>query len=101
MSVSSLGRIRVVTAVIERQGCVLTTQRRFAGILAGLREPPGGKVDVCESDAQTLRRVLRERVGIDVLVRQMKAHRTHHHVGWVAKKGALKPYDRREERLES
>jgi 8-oxo-dGTP diphosphatase len=74
--------IRVITAIIERHGQYLITQRRLAGTLAGLWEFPGGKVEPGESDETTLERELQERLGVDVKVGPIKAHRTHHYTGY-------------------
>jgi 8-oxo-dGTP diphosphatase len=48
--------IRVVAAVIERDGCYLITQRRPNAVLPLLWEFPGGKVEEGETDAAALRR---------------------------------------------
>ncbi|MEW6581634.1 MAG: (deoxy)nucleoside triphosphate pyrophosphohydrolase [Actinomycetota bacterium] len=58
-------RIVVVAAVVERGGRILLGQR-CGGSLDGLWEFPGGKREVGESDAQALRRELREEIGIEV-----------------------------------
>jgi 8-oxo-dGTP diphosphatase len=71
-----------VTAIIEQQGRFLITQRRMAGTLAGLWEFPGGKVESGDTDEQTLGRVIRERLGVDVKMGRMRAHRTHHYTGY-------------------
>ena len=74
--------IRVVSAVIERQGRYLIIQRCSPGILAGLWEFPSGKVEPGESDAAALQRELRERIGVEVRVGSLKARRTHFYVGY-------------------
>jgi 8-oxo-dGTP diphosphatase len=74
--------IRVVTALIEREGRYLITRLRPVGILAWLWEFPGGKVEPGETDDTAVRREIRDRVGVDVMVGCMKAHRTHHYVGY-------------------
>src|SRR6266568_4808816 len=48
--------VRVVAAVIERDGKYLITQRRDEAVLPGLWEFPGGKVEEGESDAAALHR---------------------------------------------
>lgn len=63
-----LPHIRVVAAEIERNGTFLITQRRAEAALPLLWEFPGGRVREGESDADALRRALRERVGEDVQV---------------------------------
>lgn len=74
--------IRVVAAVIERDGKYLITQRRPAAVLGGLWEFPGGRVEAAESDEAALRRELRERVGVDVEVKGRMAQRTHQYQGY-------------------
>lgn len=68
MASATTPRIRVVSAEIERDGRYLITQRRSEAVLAGLWEFPGGRVREGEADADTLRRALRERLGLDVTV---------------------------------
>lgn len=65
---SSLPTIRVVAAVIERDGLYLITQRRPSAVLPLLWEFPGGKVEaeLGETDAAALRREVRYRLGVDV-----------------------------------
>ncbi len=63
--------VRVVAAVIERDGRYLVTQRRPAAVLPNLWEFPGGKVEPGENDAEALRREIRERLDADVEVLQM------------------------------
>jgi mutator protein MutT len=59
---------RVVAAVIERDGKLLITRRREGGPLGGLWEFPGGKPDPGESDADALRRELREELDAAIRV---------------------------------
>jgi len=74
--------VRVVAAVIERDGKYLITQRRKTAVLPGLWEFPGGKVEAGESEETALRRELRERVGVDVEVKGRMAQRLHHYDGY-------------------
>jgi 8-oxo-dGTP diphosphatase len=74
--------IRLVAAVIERDGRYLITQRRSAAVLPGLWEFPGGRVEDGETDEQALRRELFERLGTDVDVNAQMAHRVHHYNGY-------------------
>jgi 8-oxo-dGTP diphosphatase len=74
--------VRVVAAVIERDGKYLITQRRSTAVLPGLWEFPGGRVEGKESDEAALRRELRERVGVDVEVKGRMAQRLHHYSGY-------------------
>jgi len=74
--------VRVVAAVIERDGKYLITQRRSTAVLPGLWEFPGGKVEPNETDEAALKRELRERVGVDVDVKGRMAQRLHHYDGY-------------------
>jgi A/G-specific adenine glycosylase len=59
----------VVTAgVIEQQGQVLIAQRPPAGLLGGMWEFPGGKVQAGEDLAACLKREMCEELGVDVSV---------------------------------
>lgn len=60
--------IRVVAAVIERNGRYLITQRRPTAVLPLLWEFPGGRVEEGESDADALRREVRHRLGAEIEV---------------------------------
>ena len=60
--------IRVVAAVIERDGRYLVTQRRPTAVLPLLWEFPGGKVETGETDEQALIRELQEELGVVVVV---------------------------------
>lgn len=58
--------IRVVAAVIERDGRYLVTQRRPTALLPLLWEFPGGKVETGESDLDALKREVQHRVGVEI-----------------------------------
>jgi mutator protein MutT len=58
-------RIRVVAAVIERDGRLLVCQRPAHKRHGGLWEFPGGKVHDGESDFAAVRRELEEELGLD------------------------------------
>lgn len=58
----------VTAAVIQRQGRVLLAQRRREGLLGGLWEFPGGKVEMGESLPEALRREIREELGVEIKV---------------------------------
>ena len=60
--------IRVVAAVIVRDGKVLACRRAPHKSLAGLWEFPGGKVEPGETDEVALAREIREELGIDITV---------------------------------
>ena len=69
--------IRVVAAVIARDGRYLITQRRDEAVLPGLWEFPGGRIEAGEDDAQALAREVRARVGVDLEVSGKLAERRH------------------------
>lgn len=58
--------IRVVAAVLERDGRYLITQRRAEAVLPLLWEFPGGRVEDGEGDLEALAREVRHRVGVDI-----------------------------------
>jgi 8-oxo-dGTP diphosphatase len=60
--------IRVVAAVIERDGKILACRRAPHKSLAGLWEFPGGKVEPGETDEVALAREIREELGIAITV---------------------------------
>ena len=60
--------IRVVAAVLERDGRYLITQRRPNAVLPLLWEFPGGKVETGENDSDALLREVRERLGVAIEV---------------------------------
>lgn len=73
----TLRTIRVVAAVIERDGRYLITQRRPAAVLPLLWEFPGGRVEPGESDSGALRRELRHRLDADIEVGELISFVTH------------------------
>jgi 8-oxo-dGTP diphosphatase len=60
--------VRVVAAVIEKDGEYLITQRRQSAVLPLLWEFPGGRVEPGESDEVALKRELMHRLGASVSV---------------------------------
>jgi ADP-ribose pyrophosphatase len=82
MTSDSGPHIRLVAAVIEREGRYLITQRRPTALLPGLWEFPGGKVEPGETDESALKRELNERVGVEVEVKLRMARRTHQYEGY-------------------
>lgn len=70
-------RIRVVGAMIERDGQYLITQRPPTASLPLLWEFPGGRVEEGETDEQALARELREEMGISVEVGTRTMHVQH------------------------
>lgn len=63
---AALKTIRVVAAIIERDGRYLITQRRPTAVLPLLWEFPGGRVESGETDRAALQREVRYRIGVDV-----------------------------------
>jgi A/G-specific adenine glycosylase len=59
-------KIEVVVAVIEKDGRVLLQERPAGGLLAGLWEFPGGKVEPGEGLTAALRREIREELGAEI-----------------------------------
>jgi 8-oxo-dGTP diphosphatase len=74
--------IRVVAAVIEREGRYLITQRRPEAVLPLLWEFPGGKVEGGETDEEALRREMRFRLDADVEVGDGLATSVHDYQGY-------------------
>ena len=69
--------IRVVAAIIERDGRVLICQRRADEFLALKWEFPGGKIRASETPRAALARELREELGIVAKIGHA-VHRTRH-----------------------
>jgi len=69
--------IRVVAAVIDRDGRYLITQRRPAAVLPLLWEFPGGKVEASETDAAALKREVRHRLGVEIDAGQLISFVSH------------------------
>jgi len=69
--------IRVVAAVIEREGRYLITQRRASAVLPLLWEFPGGRVEAGETDAEALRREVQHRLGVEIQPGQLMSFVTH------------------------
>jgi A/G-specific adenine glycosylase len=59
-------KIEAVVGIIEKGGRILIQQRPAEGLLAGLWEFPGGKVEPGESLTAALRREIREELGIEI-----------------------------------
>src|ERR1700716_3265894 len=70
-------RIRVVAAMIEKDGKYLITQRRPTATLPLLWEFPGGRVEEGESDEAALARELKEEMEIVVAVADRVMHVNH------------------------
>jgi 8-oxo-dGTP diphosphatase len=77
-----LTSIRVVAAVVERDGKYLITQRRPDAVLPLLWEFPGGRVEEGEGDSEALCRELDERLGVEIEVGQHLATSVHDYEGY-------------------
>jgi 8-oxo-dGTP diphosphatase len=69
--------IRVVAAVIARDGRYLITQRRSTAVLPLLWEFPGGRVEPGETDGDALRREVLHRLGVEVKVGSLISFVSH------------------------
>jgi len=69
--------IRVVAALVERDGRYLITQRRDNAVLPRLWDFPGGRVEPGESDQTALAREVKERLGASVRVGQLISFVNH------------------------
>ncbi len=65
---SSIERVEIAVAVVERDGEFLIGQRPGGSTLAGYWEFPGGKIESGESAAEAARRECLEETGLDVRV---------------------------------
>ena len=74
--------IRVVAALIERDGCYLVTQRRAEATLPLLWEVPGGRVEPGETDGLALVRELMERLAVEVRVGDLEVAVDHQYEGY-------------------
>jgi 8-oxo-dGTP diphosphatase len=69
--------IRVVAAVIAKEGRYLITQRRPAAVLPLLWEFPGGRVEPGESDADALKREVYHRIAVQIEVGDLISYVSH------------------------
>jgi 8-oxo-dGTP diphosphatase len=69
--------IRVVAAVLERDGQYLITQRRTTAVLPLMWEFPGGRVEDGETDAEALQRELLHRLGAKIEVGKLISFVSH------------------------
>ncbi|MCK6501879.1 (deoxy)nucleoside triphosphate pyrophosphohydrolase [Myxococcota bacterium] len=73
----SPAELRVVAAVLHRDGRVLAAQRPAHKSQGGLWELPGGKVEPGEDDGTALRRELEEELGVTVEVTHLVDQAVH------------------------
>ena len=76
-STGSARTIRVVAAVLERDGKYLITQRRGSAVLPLMWEFPGGRVEAAETDQQALKRELLHRLGVGIEVGKLISFVSH------------------------
>ncbi len=69
--------IRVVAAVVERDGHYLITQRRPTAVLPLMWEFPGGRVEDDENDVAALKREFQGRLGARIEVGQLISYVSH------------------------
>jgi 8-oxo-dGTP diphosphatase len=69
--------IRVVAAVLEKDGRYLITQRRAAAVLPLMWEFPGGRVEGEDTDAAALKREVRHRLGAEIEVGKLISFVSH------------------------
>ncbi len=69
--------VRVVAAVLERDGKYLITQRRATAVLPLMWEFPGGKVEAGETDQQALKREMLHRLGVEIEVGKLISFVSH------------------------
>jgi 8-oxo-dGTP diphosphatase len=72
-----LRTIRVVAAVLEKDGRYLITQRRTSAVLSLMWEFPGGRVEEGETDAHALKREVRHRLGAEIEVGKLISFVSH------------------------
>jgi 8-oxo-dGTP diphosphatase len=80
---SSQRTIRVVAAVLEKDGRYLITQRRTAAVLPLMWEFPGGRVEETETDGQALRREVLHRLGAGIEVGKLISFVSHPYENYV------------------
>jgi 8-oxo-dGTP diphosphatase len=69
--------IRVVAAILERDGHYLITQRRATAVLPLMWEFPGGRVEEGEMDSHALKREVRHRLGAEIEVGKLISFVSH------------------------
>jgi mutator protein MutT len=75
--VNAAARIEVAAGLVFRAGKLLITQRPSAAHLGGLWEFPGGKREPNESFEDCLHRELKEELGIEVEVKELRRKIRH------------------------
>jgi 8-oxo-dGTP diphosphatase len=75
--------VRVVAAVLEKEGRYLITQRRATAVLPLMWEFPGGRVEQGETDALALKREVLHRLGAMIDVGKLISFVSHPYEGYV------------------
>lgn len=75
--------IRVVAAVLERDGKYLITQRRATAVLPLMWEFPGGRVEPGETDQQALERELHHRLAVTITVGKLMSFVSHPYESYI------------------
>jgi A/G-specific adenine glycosylase len=70
-------RYRIAVGVVRRNGRILITRRKESGLLGGLWEFPGGKIEPGESPEEACVREISEEVNLSVEVKRLVARVTH------------------------
>jgi 8-oxo-dGTP diphosphatase len=74
--------VRIVAAVVERDGRYLITQRRPEAVLPLMWEFPGGRVEEGERDEEALKRELLERIDADATIGRKLGEKHHVYQGY-------------------
>lgn len=75
--------IRVVAAILEKDGRYLITQRRGTAVLPLMWEFPGGRVEDGEMDVHALKREVRHRLGAEIEVGKLISFVSHPYAHYV------------------
>ena len=71
-----ISRIQVSAAVIFKKGYVYIQKRRAKGLMGGLWEFPGGKIESGETEIECLRREIKEELGVNIRIgEKLMTHR--------------------------
>ena len=69
-------KLQVSAAVILKKGCVYIQKRRVKGLMGGLWEFPGGKMESGETETECLRREIKEELGVNIRIgEKLMTHR--------------------------
>jgi A/G-specific adenine glycosylase len=71
-----ISKIQVSAAVILKKGYVYIQKRRAKGLMGGLWEFPGGKMESGETETECLRREIKEELGVNIRIgEKLMTHR--------------------------